>query len=109
MAEVTLPDGSVVQTGIATTRLPNDGALTLGIRPEAVRVATAGAVSGKSDVVERLGDRTLAYVRLADGSTVIAEDAGTSSLGVGEQLKLNFDGTAAHLFDARDVAYSAAG
>jgi len=108
-ALVKLPDNSEIQTNIATARLPNDGQLTLGIRPESVRVTSEGAVSGKSDVIERLGERTLAYVRLADNSVVIAEDEGISKLNVGDQLKLSFDGSAAHLFDARDVAYSAAG
>jgi len=107
-AFVTLPDNSSIQTNIATAGLPNDGALTLGIRPESVRVSTDGAVRGTSDVIERLGDRTLAYVRLGDGSVVIAADAGLSSLGVGQTIGLAVDGAAAHLFDVRDKAYSAA-
>ena len=53
------------------------------------------------------GLRTLAYVRLADNSVVIAEDEGQSRLNVGDQVKLDFDGASAHLFDVRDVAYSA--
>ncbi|MDB5538992.1 MAG: transporter ATP-binding protein [Devosia sp.] len=109
MALVKLPDNSEIQTNIATAHLPNDGQLTLGIRPESVRVDSDGTVSGKSDVIERLGERTLAYVRLADNSVVIAEDEGMSRLNVGDQVKLSFDGGSAHLFDARDVAYSAAG
>jgi multiple sugar transport system ATP-binding protein len=34
--------------------------------------------AGKADVVERLGERTLAYVRLSDNSVVVAEDEGQS-------------------------------
>jgi multiple sugar transport system ATP-binding protein len=107
-AVVTLPDKSVVQTGIATASLPTGSQLTLGVRPEAVRVAsTETGISGKSEIVERLGDRTLAYVRLADNSIVVAEDQGMSSLDVGSTVNLTVNGSAAHLFDAHDVAYHA--
>ena len=106
-ALVKLPDNSEILTDIASARLPNDGSVTFGIRPESVKVSANGAVSGKADVVERLGERTLAYVRLADNSVVIAEDEGQSRINVGDQVKLDFDGASGHLFDARDVAYSA--
>jgi multiple sugar transport system ATP-binding protein len=106
-ALVKLPDNSEILTSIASSRLPSDGKVTFGIRPESVKVSANGAVSGKADVVERLGERTLAYVRLADNSVVIAEDEGQSRLNVGDQVKLDFDGASAHLFDTRDVAYSA--
>ena len=106
-ALVKLPDNSEILTDIASARLPNDGSVTFGIRPESVKVSANGAVSGKADVVERLGERTLAYVRLADNSVVIAEDEGQSKINVGDQVKLDFDGASGHLFDARDVAYSA--
>jgi len=105
---VKLPDNSEIQTGIAASRLPSDGDVTFGIRPESVKVSATGAISGKADVVERLGERTLAYVRLADNSVVIAEDEGQSRLNIGDQVRLDIDGAAAHLFDAKDVAYSAA-
>ncbi|OEO29879.1 ABC transporter ATP-binding protein [Devosia insulae DS-56] len=106
-AVIRLPDNSEILTGIASSRLPSDGQVTFGIRPESVKVSANGAVSGKADVVERLGERTLAYVRLADNSVVIAEDEGQSRINVGDQVKLDFDGASSHLFDSRDVAYSA--
>ncbi|MBN9311108.1 ATP-binding cassette domain-containing protein, partial [Devosia sp.] len=105
---VRLPDNSEIQTNIVSSRVPDDGKVTFGIRPESVKVSATGAISGKADVVERLGERTLAYVRLADNSVLIAEDEGQSKLNVGDQVRLDIDGASAHLFDARDVAYSAA-
>ena len=105
---VRLPDNSEIQTNIVSSRVPDDGKVTFGIRPESVKVSATGAISGKADVVERLGERTLAYVRLADNSVLIAEDEGQSNLNVGDQVRLDIDGASAHLFDARDVAYSAA-
>jgi multiple sugar transport system ATP-binding protein len=108
-AEVTLGDGTVIQTEIPTAQLPTDGVTTLGVRAEAIEVSIDGGnAQGKSEVVERLGDRTLAYVRLNDGTLLIAEDAGNSQLAVGAPVNLQINGAAAHLFDARDVAYHAA-
>jgi multiple sugar transport system ATP-binding protein len=109
MALVTLPGNSTLQTGIPTKSLPNDGPLTLGLRPESIRVASGeGNLTGTSDVVERLGDRTLAYVRLDGDTVLIAEDAGNSALEIGAPVSLKIDGAAAHLFDASEVAYHAA-
>jgi multiple sugar transport system ATP-binding protein len=107
-ALVTLPDKSVVQTAVPVSVLPSGSDLTLGIRPEAIKVVPGDTgVRGTSEIVERLGDRTLAYVRLSDNSVVIAEDVGGSQLGVGSPVNLRLDGGAAHLFDAGDVAYHA--
>jgi multiple sugar transport system ATP-binding protein len=107
-ALVTLPDKSVVETAVPVSVLPSGSDLTLGIRPEAIKVVEGDTgLRGTSEIVERLGDRTLAYVRLSDDSVVIAEDVGGSELGVGSPVNLRVDGAAAHLFDARDIAYHA--
>ncbi|HLU07792.1 MAG TPA: sn-glycerol-3-phosphate ABC transporter ATP-binding protein UgpC [Woeseiaceae bacterium] len=100
-AEAKLPDGSRVTTRIAKSSLPERAKLTFGIRAESVRVAgqQAGDTKGRALFVERLGDRTLVYVELAEGSTIVAEDAGMSRVAIGDVVGLEFDGGAAHLFD----------
>jgi multiple sugar transport system ATP-binding protein len=109
-AVATLPGGARIATAVPVRNLPQ-GTLTLGLRPEAIRVAEdgAGTVSGTPEVVERLGDRTLAYVRLQDGTVLVAEDAGNSPIEVGKPVTLGIDGKSAHLFDAEDIAHHAAG
>ena len=81
--------------------------LTLGIRPEALRVASDGALRGRIALLERLGDRTLVHVTLADGTLVIGEDVGKSTLEPGTEVALAIDGAGTHLFDAEGVAYHA--
>ena len=100
-AAVRLPDGSVVATRIDSATLPARNDLRLGIRAESVRVAAPGqgSTDGAAKFVERLGDRTLVHVSLAEGVTVVAEDVGMSRVKVGDRVGLNFDGSAAHLFD----------
>jgi multiple sugar transport system ATP-binding protein len=98
-ARVRLGDGSEVDTRVPRQGLP-DGALQLGLRPESVSVAANGAanVQASVELVERLGERTLIYGRLADGEAITAEDEGNSRVRIGDKVGLRIDGAAAHLF-----------
>jgi multiple sugar transport system ATP-binding protein len=100
-ARVRLPDGSTVETRVAASALP-DRSFKLGIRAEAARICASerGTTQGRARFVERLGDRTLVYVQLSDGTTVVGEDAGMSRVAVGDAVGLQIDAAAAHLFDA---------
>ncbi|CAN7737799.1 ABC transporter ATP-binding protein [Mesorhizobium amorphae] len=73
----------------------------LGVRPESLTVVSEGEeTSATATVVERLGERTLVYARLADGTQVTAQDRGLSSIRPGDAVRLKFDTTALHLFAA---------
>jgi multiple sugar transport system ATP-binding protein len=91
--------------------IPGPGTYELGIRPEGVRVV--GSPDGnptthaKAGVVERLGERTLVYCTLADGTELIAQDSGRSEIAPGDQIRLGFDASAVHLFDRSGQAYRA--
>ncbi|WP_395516633.1 ABC transporter ATP-binding protein [Pseudorhizobium flavum] len=93
--------------------VPSAGRFDLGIRPEAVQVLTQGdAPPGETteasiNVVERLGERTLAYCRLDDGTEIIAQDAGRSPVRAGDRVRLRFDPSAIHLFDTAGKSYAA--
>ena len=69
-AAVTLGDGTTITTRVAAAQLPNDGALRLGLRAEAVGIVASGEgdTQGAVEFVERLGDRTLVYLKLSDGA-----------------------------------------
>ena len=99
LARVKLPDASTLQTRVPTAALPS-GALRLGIRAESVRVTApdAGSIRATAKFVERLGDRTLVYAVLADGTTIVAEDIGMSRVAMHDVIGLRLDGDRAHLF-----------
>ena len=103
-AALKLGDGSVVKTRVPLSALPTAGELRVGLRPEAVRVSAKGGAKAKVELVERLGERTLVYARLGDGQPITAEDSGDSSVRIGDDVSLNIDGAAAHIFDADGVA-----
>ncbi|MBS1168684.1 MAG: ugpC, partial [Proteobacteria bacterium] len=58
LASAVLGDGSVVETDVPLAGLPAASELRVGVRAEAIRVRADGAIPGKVEVVERLGDRT---------------------------------------------------
>jgi multiple sugar transport system ATP-binding protein len=97
-------------TVVPLPRAPEgEGRWELGIRPEALLVNTTNAgTEGTATVVERLGDRTLVHVRLADGTQVVAQDSGQSAVSAGETVGLSFDTAEAHLFDGHGRAIAVA-
>jgi multiple sugar transport system ATP-binding protein len=97
-----LGDGALLPLASAPA---GEGPWELGIRPEALTVVGSGGLTtGTATVVERLGDRTLAYARLGDGTLVTAQDSGRSQVAAGDVVHLAFDTTALHLFDAEGRA-----
>jgi multiple sugar transport system ATP-binding protein len=104
-ATLKLGDGTVVETRVPRSLVPQGGELRIGVRPEAVRIARSGGAKAKVDLVERLGERTLVYAHLGDGQPITAEDEGDSRLAIGDEVRLKIDGAAAHLFDAAGAGY----
>jgi multiple sugar transport system ATP-binding protein len=96
-----LGDGGLVPLRAAPK---GDGPWELGIRPEALTVAPEGLTKATATVVERLGDRTLIYARLSDGTQVIAQDGGKSAVKAGDVVSLAFDTAELHLFDGQGRA-----
>jgi multiple sugar transport system ATP-binding protein len=93
-----LSDGSLVELPSAPADIDWR---ELGVRPESLTVvAEGGEASAAATVVERLGERTLIYARLADGTQVTAQDRGLSSVEPGSTVRLKFDTAALHLFAA---------
>lgn len=91
-------------------RLPDgfklDGA-AIGIRAEDTRVVSAdeAGLALTVVVVERLGDRTLLYGKLGDGSDLIVEDSGRSEVNPGDTVRVGIDPDALHIFDGDGLAF----
>ena len=62
-----------------------------------------------AEVVERLGDRTLIYGHLSDGTKLVAETDGRSEARIGDTLQIALDTSALHLFDADGIAHHTEG
>ena len=101
---LTLGDGTCVALSIDL----GSGAYELGIRPEAVNITKAPAdAKAIAKVVEHLGDRTLVYAQLLDGTAITAQDSGRSQVAPGDEVHLSFDISQLHLFDSDGNGYHA--
>jgi ABC-type sugar transport system ATPase subunit len=95
-------DGSRLSLGSERAGLESGRSVTLGVRPEHLRLASPGdpadsQIRGVIEVVEPLGADTLVHAAVA-GRTLIARVAAEAVLCVGDSIHLNVDRTRAHLF-----------
>ncbi|MDV6331950.1 sn-glycerol-3-phosphate ABC transporter ATP-binding protein UgpC [Asticcacaulis sp. 201] len=99
--------GRAVATRVGASGLPQSTHWRVGLRPETVAVVAPGAgdLDAQVEFVERLGERTLVYTKLADGTPMTAEDAGISKVRMGDTVGLNIDAGTAHIFDGNGTAY----
>ncbi|QQA41765.1 ABC transporter ATP-binding protein [Pelagovum pacificum] len=65
--------------------------VTLGIRPEHVRPATATGIPAKRQFVERLGNVAYAYMTLPDGTQITMEERGLGTDRAATEQMLEFD------------------
>ncbi|WP_111412610.1 ABC transporter ATP-binding protein [Billgrantia lactosivorans] len=100
--EVRLPGGETCTVPVDGSSLRDD-ALTLGIRPEHLELDPQGPLSGRIEVIERLGGVTSLYVRMQDTLITVSADGNVASR-VGDTLRFGFERACAHLFDAEDLA-----
>jgi multiple sugar transport system ATP-binding protein len=99
---VKLGDGTVIETAVAAAALARPGELRIGLRPEMCQLCAQGAglTNARVDFAEFMGDKTYVYLSLANEERLVAVDAATSALRVGQSIGIKFDPHAAHLFDA---------
>ncbi|TDH60585.1 sn-glycerol-3-phosphate ABC transporter ATP-binding protein UgpC [Dankookia rubra] len=99
-ARLTVPAGGASRPGAA---------VTLGIRPEALRPDPAGAFAGEVRLVERLGGLTLLHVTLVGGEAVVVQIEGSDPTPAHAPVRLGVEGAACHVFDAEGQALPALG
>ena len=106
---VSLPGGDRIRTHVpAREGGLGGGALSLGVRSENLRPAACGPLRGQVDTVEFLGERSLAAVTLADGSTLtITLNDTAPAPAPGAAIAIAIDLREAHLFDAAGRAQHA--
>jgi len=104
---VRLPGGAVLYTQVPAGVESHE--LCIGVRPEGLKLAERGAISGSVELIERLGERSLAHVGLADGSgtVVVAEVPVQRDLALGEVVHLQPELGQLHVFDANGLAHHA--
>ncbi len=96
---VALPSGEAF-TIPAAPDVPTTGSrMTLGIRPEHIRLVAEGGIAGRVQIVEHLGSETYLHVTIASGETLVVRVGGQSTVTADQHVHLSFDEQAIHLFD----------
>jgi len=107
--EVERSDGAgarVVGAGFAPlvlpARLARGDAVTIGVRPEHLRVSDQGAfaATGVVELIERLGEQSIAHIRRADDKMLVVEVRGRDTPALGETLAFHAPLQDIHVFDA---------
>jgi multiple sugar transport system ATP-binding protein len=88
-----------VTVDVAPGQVAQGEPLTLGIRPEHLRVTPErGDVSGEVLVAERLGGNTYLYTQIADGVMLVVQADGENATRVHDRIQVVIDGRLCHLF-----------
>jgi multiple sugar transport system ATP-binding protein len=95
---VQLAGGAGLVVPVRPGRQKAGDAVTLGVRPEHMRLSPDGEIAGEVMVVERLGGETFLYTRLADGAMIIIQADGEIPTGVHERVRVKLDPASSHLF-----------
>jgi len=103
-AVVRLPGGAALGTQVSAALQGQD--LSLGLRPENLRASADGALRGQVEMVEFLGERSLAHLKLADGTALSITVIGQAPQ-IGESIGVAIDLAEAHLFDGQGRAHHA--
>ena len=84
-----------------TTNLKTGDEVTLGIRPEHLKVSKdlKNSWKGKVFVVEKLGSGTFLYLE-KEGEPLVVETDGDSKIKVGDTINVAFDQNRCHLFNS---------
>jgi multiple sugar transport system ATP-binding protein len=101
---VRLASGATIVVPVRPGRQKVADEVTLGVRPEHMRLAGEGELSGEVMVVERLGGETFLYTQLDDRSMLIIQADGEIPTGVHERIAIKLDPATCHLFDASGAA-----
>jgi len=101
---VQLSTGASLAVPVRPGRQKVGDAVTLGVRPEHMRLAGEGELVGEVMVVERLGGETYLYTQLEDGTMMIVQADGETSTGVHERIAIRLDPATCHLFDSDGMA-----
>ncbi|WP_404287401.1 ABC transporter ATP-binding protein [Microvirga sp. RSM25] len=96
---IQLASGASLAVPVRPARQKAGDAVTLGVRPEHMRLAGEGEIVGEVMVVERLGGETFLYTQIKDGTMLIVQADGEIPTGLHERIAIKLDPATCHLFD----------
>ncbi|HEV2565656.1 MAG TPA: sn-glycerol-3-phosphate ABC transporter ATP-binding protein UgpC [Microvirga sp.] len=95
---VNLPSGGTLSVPAVPDSVQPGEAVTLGVRPDHVRVSAQGALTGRVELVEELGENHLLYVDVGQGRRLTVREPGDARHEAGSTIGLDLVREFCHLF-----------
>ncbi|MDP8919073.1 MAG: sn-glycerol-3-phosphate ABC transporter ATP-binding protein UgpC [Pseudomonadota bacterium] len=95
---VGLPSGGTLAVPASPKGVQPGEAVTLGIRPDHVRVSPQGPLTGRVELVEELGENHLLYVEVGQGRRLTVREQGGARHLMGQEVRLELSPEFCHLF-----------
>jgi multiple sugar transport system ATP-binding protein len=101
---VELPGGTLLTVPASTAQVARGEKLAFGVRPEHIKPAASGPLSGEVMVVERLGGHTFLYVQVTAENLFIVQADGNDISRVHDRVAVAIDPATVHLFKLDGLA-----
>lgn len=103
-ASIKLTNGATFTVPVQP-QLTTGEAVTLGIRPEHLRLTPrGGTLQGEVVVAERLGGETYLYLQLEGGETLVVQADGNNTSRLHDRVSVEINGDHCHLFNLQGEA-----
>jgi multiple sugar transport system ATP-binding protein len=96
---VALAGGGEIRVPVDTGSLRAGDKVTLGVRPEHLRLGAAGDLAGDVIVAERLGGDTYLYLRSPNRPLLVVQADGSDATRVHDRVHVRIEPETCHLFD----------
>lgn len=105
--DIKLTDGTKVTACVDVNDLKVGDIVTVGIRPEHLydELTIGSTLEVEVTLVERLGEASYIYVKMADGTELIVRSWGEGMYEVGERISVSLQNGNIHLFNENGLAY----
>lgn len=98
-AKIALGENAVLDFTYHGVKLQKDQKITLGLRPDMLKISPEGKIRGRVAMVERLGNETLMYIDVeALSEPLTVSRSGQYRIAVGDEVNLIADDLRAHFF-----------
>jgi len=97
VATAVLGDGTALSLPHAVG-LAEGQPLTIGARPESLKITADGPLAGRINVIEHLGGETLIHIQMANRQLVTVKTDDASPVRVDETVRLSIDPSRLHVF-----------
>jgi multiple sugar transport system ATP-binding protein len=104
-----LSNGASVTVPAPVEELKPGEEIKLGVRPEHLALEAEGELKGEIDALEHLGPRAYLHAGLPDGSRLVVQTDGDTSIHVGDRVAFRIRSQATHLFDRAGRALTRSG